>query len=94
MSNAWALAALESLVADKDAAIARLEGQVDGLSQMTKELKQTHKMELQEMNVRIQQEMYMAKHFGELGGGGGPVGKQAAGSRGRGGRTKSKLKTT
>lgn len=57
--------ALESLVAGKDEAIARLEGQVYELTGRIREMKQAHKMELQDANVRIQQELYLAKHFQE-----------------------------
>lgn len=56
-------AALESLVPNKDETIARLEGQVHELTGRIRDMKQAHKMELQEANVRMQQEMYLAKHF-------------------------------
>lgn len=59
--------ALEVLSKTKDEAIARLEGQVHQLTERIKEMKHTHKMELQEAHVRIQQEMYLAKHFREPG---------------------------
>ena len=56
------LAGLESLVASKDETIARLEGQVHELTARIKEMKQTHKIELQEAKVRAEQELYIAKN--------------------------------
>ncbi len=56
-------AGLELQSANKDETIIRLETQVKELNARLKELKQSHQVELQEANVRLQQEMYLAKHF-------------------------------
>ena len=61
-------AGLELQNAKKDEAIIRLETQVKDLNVRLKELKQSHKVELQEANVRLQQEIYLAKHFKESSG--------------------------
>lgn len=73
--------ALESMVAGKDESIARLEGQVQELTERVKEMRLNHKAELQEMNVRVQQEKYLAKYFRELGGGRGDTNRTVAASR-------------
>ena len=59
------------------------------LTERIRDLKQTHKMELQEMNVRIQQEMYLTKHFRDSGGQ-GPAGSKRTNRSCNG--TKGKLK--
>ena len=43
--------------------IIRLETQLKELTARLKELKQSHKVDLQEANVRLQQEMYLARQF-------------------------------
>lgn len=60
-----AYSALESLVGGKDEDIARLKGQVHELMERIKDMRQSHKMELQEAHVRMEQEKYLAQHFGE-----------------------------
>ena len=58
-------AGLETLCAKKDEKITKLEVQVQELTKQLKELKQAHKMDLQEANVRAQQELYLANHYRE-----------------------------
>ncbi len=58
--------ALETLNRSKDESIARLEVQVQELTQRMKDMKRAHKMELQELNVRMQQEIYLARQYREM----------------------------
>jgi TolA-binding protein len=85
---------MESLVASRDETIARLEGQVQEMTTRIREMKKSHKMELQEAHVRMQQEIYLAKHFREEEGKSSKrlgLGRASASSRGR---TKPKLKNS
>lgn len=54
---------LESLVGGKDEEIAKLKGQVHELTERIKDMKQSHKIALQEAHVRMEQEKYLAQHF-------------------------------
>lgn len=83
------MSGLESLIAGKDERIARLEGQVHELTERIKEMNKTHKLELQEVQVRMQQEMYLANHFREPG---GTESKRTAGTRSSGGRGRTRHK--
>jgi len=56
-------AGLELQNGRKDEEIVRLETQLKELTARLKELKQSHKVDLQEANVRLQQEMYLARQF-------------------------------
>ena len=85
------MTALESLIAGKDETIARLQGQIHELTERIKEMKRTHKMELQEANVRLQQEIYLAKHFSESDSAGKRTRVTRSSSRGR---VKPKVKET
>ena len=57
--------ALEALCAQKDEEIAAKDKMIQELQQKVKELELTHKQRLQELTIRTQQEIYIAKKQAE-----------------------------
>ena len=60
-------AALETLCTRKDEELASKEAEIIKLRQQMKKAEEAHKRELQELNIRMQQEVYMASKLNETG---------------------------
>lgn len=68
-AHSFLSAGLELQNIKKNEAIIRLETQLKELQERLRELKHSHRVELQEANVRLQQELYLSKHFQDSSGG-------------------------